>query len=94
VISADDEIARLRRLLWENGIDPDPEPALPPQFGPPTESEYQMQQLFRAATEGYAESIMEQITDMGFLSGEQDVPLKIKLPKSFQVLKGPKARGE
>lgn len=86
------EIARLRDLLEENGIDPDPAPPELPQFGPPTEWQDQMSKMMIKATAGLVRSVL--LHDIAFAAGEQWAPgskigstLPIRRPVSYNVVK-------
>ena len=83
------EIGRLRALLDDHGIDPDPAPPEPEQYGPPTQIEWYMQQSFAACARGVAEQEYRWITELGFWDGEQWVKpgttLRIRVPKKFEV---------
>jgi hypothetical protein len=85
--AADDEIARLRQLLWDNGIDPDPAPPELPQYGPPTEFEWTMHKLFQRSSQYFANLLEEQTKTLDWLSGSQWAPgeVKIKIPRDHIV---------
>lgn len=87
------ENARLRYLLEEHGIDPDPRPPEPERFGPPTEIDWKMQWYFARAAEKQAVETMRMMADMVFRTGENwpvdeqgchiGPTLRIRLPANF-----------
>lgn len=80
------EIARLRDLLEENGIDPEPYVAPPPQFGPPTEREWCFQKLFVKSTAQAVTMLLTQKTDRLFADGAQwPATLRVRLPTDFTI---------
>ena len=84
------ENERLRDLLIDNGIDPDPSPPEPERFGPPTEMDWRMGTLFAKAAKDAALDIMRQTEAMKWLTGhqwEEDVgsTLRIRKPNNFTV---------
>lgn len=84
---------RLRDLLIEYDIDPDPAPPEPEQFGPPTEWAWRMRKLFARSAAHAAVDLMRQTEAVRHLSGNQwDAPagkigstLRIRLPNNFTV---------
>ncbi len=83
------EIARLRDLLEDHGIDPDPAPPEPEQYGPPTYMMWRMQQMFAATVRSVVQQHTTWITERGFWEGDQWVKpgttLRVRVPNSFKV---------
>jgi hypothetical protein len=55
------EIDRLRELLLDNDINPDPEPAYVAPFGPPTLSEHLMSQMMDGAIKLMVRQIVAEV---------------------------------
>jgi hypothetical protein len=87
------EIVRLRDLLEDNGIDPDPAPPEPEQYGPPTELEWRMCRLMEAATRGLLKQYVERASDIAFYEGPQWTAeqtarmLRVRVPATFNVVR-------
>lgn len=83
------EIARLRALLDDHGIDPDPEPPSPPQYWVLTRAEWQFQRMFAATTRDLVEGHARYVTDVGFWEGDQwlrpGTTLRVRMPNKFTV---------
>ena len=89
IITLDDaleEINRLRELLLDNGIDPEPYISEPEQFGPPTEWEWKMRKLFENAFNLSKKSWIDQVSHRHFLEGTTwPTTLTIRLPEDFMI---------
>ncbi len=83
------EIARLRDLLEENGIDPEPYVPPPPQFGPPTRMEWQMAHLFDAANRDMMRRLWEEPRSLAWALQDAKIgtTLRVRLPTDFSVRK-------
>jgi len=80
------EIARLRELLEDHGIDPEPYVPPPPQFGPPTEWEWRLAELFKKSAAHAATMLLTQKNDWLFTAGEKPLSaLGVRLPMDFTV---------
>lgn len=87
------ENERLRELLLDNGISPEPYVPPLPQFGPPTYSDFLMVQttsaLFKIAVDSFLRFSETRKLDECFFSGEAWPPsdaLRIRLPVDFNVI--------
>jgi hypothetical protein len=81
------ENRRLRDLLDDHGIDPDPTSPEPEQFGPPTLMEHTMRRLFAQSAARMMDDRSRWFTDRIFLGGTQwpDGMLKVRVPADFTV---------
>jgi hypothetical protein len=84
------EIERLRELLINNDIDPDPAPPEAEQFGPPTEWQWRMQQMFAASAGAFAkhatEVLLREPRWINLISPEGEASkLRIRAPTKFEV---------
>lgn len=84
------ENERLRNLLVEHDISPDVEPEEPPPFGPPTEWEWRMQQMFARSAQTWANALARDNATRAFLEGPEwpphgDGPLSVNLPSGFKL---------
>jgi hypothetical protein len=82
------ENERLRELLIENDIDPDPEPPAPPYFTVPTLAEWRISQMFARSAEYWLKSIEGTNALREFLEGSEwseGQLLRVRMPTDFQV---------
>ena len=82
------EIERLRELLLDNGINPDP--SLPEPFGPPTAMMWGIQQRFAKSAAICAKQDAEQMREKMFMTdpqwtSEQYAQFWIRVPRNFKV---------
>ena len=85
-----DEIQRLRELLLENDIDPEPYVPPPEQFGPPTYYEYLMHQQMVKVFERAAADLLKPNPYMESLAyndaaGPIGCNVRIRLPADYSV---------
>ena len=90
LIQLEAENQRLRDLLVDYGIDPEPAPVEPPQFGPPTHIEYLMQRTVERAAGKIVEGLLNSSPLLRWLQGEewddkQRAELRVKLPAEFRI---------
>lgn len=87
VLKADNQ--RLRDLLIDNGLEPDPRPPEPEQFGPPTELMWKLQRMFARSTAAFVAEETRRLLDRNFCSGLQwgaeFSTLRIRKPTRFEV---------
>lgn len=83
------EILRLQDILDDHGISHEVEVPEKPHFGPPTEWEWRMSQLFKVSAAKWATELgVKAMRDHAFLSGKTwpDIShLRIRLPTDFVV---------
>lgn len=84
------ENQRLRDLLIDNGLEPDPLPPEPEQFGPPTELMWKIQRMLTRSAEAFAAGETERLLDRNFCAGLQwgaeFSTLRVRKPVRFEVL--------
>ena len=80
IIMLQAEIERLRELLIENGIDPEPYDEPPEQFGPPTLAQYLMRQ---AMTRMFTKAAVGLWKDKAAVSGLSGGSIRIRLPTDY-----------
>lgn len=84
------ENERLRELLEDHGICPDPEPDYVPTFGPPTLLEWRMQETFAKSAASCVQHITEKNALLRFLespkwSKGEEQSMRIRLPNDYTV---------
>lgn len=83
-----DEIERLRDLLSEHGIDPEPYVAPPVKFGPPTRAEFLLHEITANAFASMARQfVAEQLSSAYDVTDEPpaqiDSTLRIRMPNNY-----------